>query len=176
MKKGEKLDRIKLLPEEYKQLLSAEKKYKSAKVYRRIQAFKMLHNGHLNKEVAEFFSVDINTISDWIAIYRKGGIDDLLNFDYKGRPQKLDDEQILQLRNEASKGSFSTSKDIGQYIKDNFEIEFREDYVPKLANKIGLSFKKVKTISENSSIGDTQKDPRKKEVRINRWIYLQDKN
>ena len=142
MRKGEKLDRIKLTPEEYQQFLAAEKTSRDSKVYRRIQAFKMLHNGHLNKEVAEFFSVDINTISDWIAIYRKGGIKELLNFDYKGRPQKLSDEQILQLRDEANKGSFTTSKDIWQYIKDNFGLEFREDYVPKLAKRIGLSYKK----------------------------------
>ena len=57
MKKGEKLDRIKLSSEEYQQLLDAEKTYKGAKVYRRIQAFKMLHNGHLNKQVAEFFQL-----------------------------------------------------------------------------------------------------------------------
>lgn len=166
MKKGEKLCRINLSPKEYKQLLDAEKKYKSAKVYRRIQAFKMLHNGHLNKEVAEFFSVDINTISDWIAVYRKGGIESLLSFDYKGRPQKLSDEQISQLRNEANKGSFATSKDIRQYIKDNFGMEFREDYVPKLANKIGLSYKKIKSVQGKTIAEETQKNNRK-----NKWVY-----
>jgi transposase len=150
MKKGEKLDRIELSSEEYKQLLDAEKKYKSAKVYRRIQAFKMLHNGHLNKEVAEFFSVDINTISDWISIYRKGGIESLLSFDYNGRPKRLNEDQILQLRNEAIKGSFETSKDIWQYIKENFGVEFREDYVPKMANKIGLSYRKTKPSPEKT--------------------------
>jgi len=170
MRKGEKLDRIKLSPEEYKQLLDAEKKHKSAKVYRRIQAFKMLHNGHLNKEVAEFFSVDINTISDWISIYRNGGVESLLSFDYKGRPQKLSDDQISQLRNEANMGSFLTSKDIRQYIKDNFEMEFREDYIPKLANKIGLSYKKIK-----SGAGKMEE-----EVQINdrksKWVYLPEKH
>jgi transposase len=166
MRKGEKLDRIKLSPEEYQQLLSAEKKYKNAKVYRRIQAFKMLHNGHINTEVAEFFSVDINTISDWIAIYRKGGVESLLSFDYKGRPQKLNDEQISQLRNEASKGSFETAKDIWQYIKDNFGVEFREDYVPKLANRIGLSYEKTKPVSGKTLAEEVQKSNRK-----NKWIY-----
>jgi transposase len=166
MRKGEKLDRIKLSPEEYQQLLSAEKKYKNAKVYRRIQAFKMLHNGHINTEVAEFFSVDINTISDWIAIYRKGGIESLLSFDYKGRPQKLNDEQISQLRTEASKGSFETAKDIWQYIKDNFGVEFREDYVPKLANRIGLYYKKTKPVSGKTPAEEVQKSNRK-----NKWIY-----
>jgi transposase len=166
MRKGEKLDRIKLSPEEYQQLLSAEKKYKNAKVYRRIQAFKMLHNGHINIEVAEFFSVDINTISDWITIYRKGGIESLLSFDYKGRPKKLNDEQISQLRNEASKGSFETAKDIWQYVKDNFGVEFREDYVPKLANRIGLSYKKTKPESGKTLTEEVQKSNRKE-----KWIY-----
>jgi Transposase and inactivated derivatives len=166
MRKGEKLDRIKLSPEEYQQLLSAEKKYKNAKVYRRIQAFKMLHNGHINTEVAEFFSVDINTISDWITIFRKGGIESLLSFDYKGRPKKLNDEQISQLRNEASKGSFETAKDIWQYIKDNFGVEFREDYVPKLAKRIGLSYKKTKPVSGKTLAEEVQISNSK-----NKWMY-----
>jgi transposase len=166
MRKGEKLDRIKLSSEEYKQLLASEKTHRDSKVYRRIHAFKMLHNGHLNKEVAEFFSVDINTVSDWIALYRKGGIELLLSFDYKGRPQKLNDKQILQLRDEASKGSFETSKDIWQYVKDNFGVEFREDYVPKLAKRIGLSYKKTKPIS-----GETSAEEVKKGNRKNKWIY-----
>jgi transposase len=151
MRKGEKLDRIQLSPEEYKQLLAAEKSHRDSKVYRRIQALKMLHNGHLNKEVAEFFSVDVNTISDWITIYRKGGIESLLNFEYKGRPQKLNNEQILRLRDEASKGSFTTSRDIWQYIMDNFGVEFREDYVPKLANRIGLSYRNTKAAKTQRS-------------------------
>lgn len=146
MKKGEKLDRIKLSSEEYQQLLDAEKTYKGAKIYRRIQAFKMFHNGHLNKQVAKFFSVDINTISDWIALYRKGEVESLLSFGYQGRPQRLNHEQILQLAHNASKGSFATAKDIRQYIKDNFEIEYRNDYVPKLANKIALSYTKTKSV------------------------------
>jgi transposase len=166
MRKGEKLDRIKLSPEVYKQLLAAEKIHRDSKVYRRIQAFKMLHNGHLNKEVAEFFSVDINTVSDWITLYRKGGIELLLSFDYKGRPQKLNDKQILQLRDEASKGSFETSKDIWQYVKDNFGVEFREDYVPKLAKRIGLSYKKTKPISGKPSAEEVKKGNRK-----NKWVY-----
>jgi transposase len=151
MRKGEKLDRINLSPDEYKQLLAAEKTQRDSKVYRRIQAFKMLHNGHLNKEVAEFFSVDINTVSYWIALYRDGGLGSLLSFDYKGRPQKLNNEQILQLRDEASKGSFETSKDICIYIKENFGIEFRDDYVPKLAKRIGLSYPKTKAVSRKKS-------------------------
>ncbi len=166
MRKGEKLDRIKLSPKEYKQLLASEKTHRDSKVYRRIQAFKMLHNGHLNKEVAEFFSVDINTVSDWIALYRKGGIESLLSFDYKGRPQKLTNEQILQLRDEASKGSFETSKDIWQYVKDNFGVEFREDYVPKLAKKIGLSYTKTKSVSGKPSVEEVKKSNRK-----NKWVY-----
>jgi transposase len=162
MRKGEKLDRIKLSPEEYNQLLAAEKTYRDSKVYRRIQAFKLLHNGHLNKEVAEFFSVDINTVSDWIDLYRKGGIESLLSFDYKGRPQKLNDEQILQLRSEASKGSFASSKEIWQYIKDNFGVEFREDYVSKLAKRIGLSYKKTKPVLRKISAEKVKKSNRKK--------------
>ena len=74
--------------------------------------------------------------------------------------------RISQLRNEANKGSFETAKDIWQYIKDNFEVEFREDYVPKLANRIGLSYKKTKPVSGKTLTEEVQKSNRK-----NKWTY-----
>ena len=45
-------------------------------------------------------------------------------------------------------------------------MEFREDYVPKLANRIGLSYKKTKSISRETSAEEVQKNKRK-----SKWIY-----
>ena len=50
-------------------------------------------------------------------------------------------------------------------------MEFREDYVPKLANRIGLSYKKTKSVSRETSAEEVQKNKRK-----SKWIYWSEKH
>jgi len=50
-------------------------------------------------EIAKFLSVTNNTITDWINIYQKGGIDSLLTLHYKGGQVRLSDYQLRELRN-----------------------------------------------------------------------------
>lgn len=157
MKKGVKLERVILTPEDCQRLLEAEKTVTNKKIYRRIQTFKMLNKGYLNKEVAEYYSIDITTVSNWIAIFREGGIEALLTLKYKGRPSRLSEEQISELIEEASKGSFAVAADLQSYIMENFGVEYSNKYIPEFAEKIGLSFKKTGYVPEKAQTEGTQK-------------------
>lgn len=157
MKKGQRLYRIKLTPEERQQLLELEKTTANKKPYKRILAIKMLDENKKNKEVAESLSICIDTITDWVEIYRKDGIEGLVNFQYKGRPSKLSAEQISKIKEEVNKGSFAVAADIQHYIAENFGVEYSVKYISELAKKIGLSYKKTKSIPGKAPSINTQK-------------------
>ena len=76
-----------------------------------------------------------NTITNWINIYQEGGIDYLLVLDYKGGEAKLSEEQLRELRNEATKGSFAIAKDAKRYIEQNFGIKYNLSHVQLLCKK-----------------------------------------
>jgi len=135
MKKGETFQRVSISETEYEQLKLAERKVKSAKVLKRIQAFKFMYLGWKYSAIAEFLSVTNNTITNWINIYREGGIDSLLTLHYEGGQAKLSEEQLSELRNEANKGSFAIAKDLKHYIEQNFGIEYNLSHVQLMCKK-----------------------------------------
>lgn len=135
MIKGESFQRISLSEAEYEQLKFAERKTKSVKILKRIQAFKLMYLGWKYSAIAEFLSVTNNTITNWIECYNKGGIDSLLTLHYKGGQAKLNEEQLSELKEKASKGSFVFAKNVQHYIKQNFGIRYNLSHVQLLCKK-----------------------------------------
>ena len=135
MRKNETFQRVSISDAEYELLKVAEPKTKSVKVLKLIQAFKFMYLGWKYSDIAEFLSVTNNTISNWINYYKEGGIDSLLLLNYKGGQAKLSEEQLSELKIEASKGAFVFAKDVRHYIKENFGIEYNLSHVQLLCKK-----------------------------------------
>ena len=132
MRKDETFQRVKISVTEYEQLKRAERKVKSAKVLKRIQAFKLMYCGWKYSDIAEFLLVTNNTITNWINLYKGGGLESLLGLHYMGGQAQLSEEQLLELKSEANKGSFTIAKDVKHYIKQNFGIEYNLSHVQLL--------------------------------------------
>lgn len=135
MRKGEKFQRVQISKEEYSKLVAVEKKIKSAKSLKRVQAFKLMYAGWKYSQIADFLSVTNNTLSNWIKIYNDGGISSLLTFQYKGGPSKLNKTQLSELKKEVSKGSLPYAKAAKKYIKDKYNITYHLNHVQKLLKK-----------------------------------------
>ena len=135
MKKDETFQRISLKEREYEDLKLAERKVKSVKILKRIQAFKFMYLGWKYSAIAEFLSITNNTITNWINIYREGGIDSLLTLHYKGGQSRISEEQLSELRDKANNGAFTTAKDIKHYIKQNFGIEYNLSHIQLMSKK-----------------------------------------
>lgn len=135
MRKGEKFKRVKILKKDYNKLKKAEENILSAKVYKRIQTFKLIHKKWKYSAIAEFLSINIATISEWIKIYRSGGIDTLITLNYKGGIPKLNKKQLAELKKEAKKGNFKVAKEVQHYIKTEFNIKYNLSHVQLLSKK-----------------------------------------
>jgi len=135
MKKGESFQRVKISEEEYELLKSEERKIKSIKLLKRIQAFKFIYLGWTYSAIAEFLSVTNNTITNWISLYNVGGIAKLLTLEYKGGQAKLSEVQLSELKEKAGEGSFVFAKDVRHYIEKNFGIKFNLSHVQLMCKK-----------------------------------------
>lgn len=135
MRKGEKFQRVQISKEEYTKLVTVEKKIKSIKALKRVQAFKLMYAGWKYGKIADFLSITNNTLSNWIKIYNKGGISALLMLQYKGGQTKLNKKQLSELKKEAGKGSFPYAKAAKKYIKDKYGINYHLNHVQKLLKK-----------------------------------------
>lgn len=133
MRKGEKFERINISANDYSKLVKAEKKVKSAKILKRIQAFKLIHLDWKYRKIAKFLSITSDTITDWIRIYNAQGIDGLLTLRYRGRIPLLSQEQLKELRKK--KSGFKIAKQAKKYIEEKFGIIYNSNYVQELLKK-----------------------------------------
>ncbi len=135
MIKGQKFKRIEITKSEYNKLEKAENKIKSAKLLRRIQTFKLIYFGWKYNKISKFLKVTNDTITAWIHIYQSGGIDKLINFNYKGGQPLLNQKQLNELKLKAKTGKFKVAKEIQHYIEINFKVKYGLRHVQLLSKK-----------------------------------------
>lgn len=133
MKKGEKFERIEISIQEYNKLKKVEKKIELTKVYKRVQALKLIYLNWKYSAIADFLNVTNDTLTDWISIYKKSGLSGLLTLKYHGRIPLLSEEQLAELR--LKKLSFKVAKEVKKYIEDNYGIIYNSNYVQELLKK-----------------------------------------
>jgi len=71
---------------ERKRAEKSRRKDKDARVYARLSALLWLADGRTAEQVAALLDVCPRTVSNWLALYRAGGLDLLRRLDYKGDP------------------------------------------------------------------------------------------
>lgn len=135
MRKSEKFEWVKISKHEYNKLKKIETKIESTKVYKRIQAFKLMYKGWKYFQIAEFLNVTKDTITDWINLYKKDGIEGMATLQYKGGQPKLNKNQLAELKEKAAQGNFTFAKDVQHYIENNFGIKYNLKHVQLLSKK-----------------------------------------
>jgi len=99
-------------------------------VYRhmRLHALWLLRQGKQMAEVREVVGVSYATMKRWVALYRSGGLQEVLEkipgYRSQGRPSYLSAEQLRAVEEEAKSGSFKTVWDAVHWVKETYGIEY----------------------------------------------------
>ena len=72
--------------------------------FRRLRAVILALQGRTAPEIAEALGVGRRTVQEWIARYNAEGVDGLNDRPGRGRPCRLSDDQLLQLRDRIDAG------------------------------------------------------------------------
>ena len=84
--------KLNITKEKIDELRASQKKTSHIKIYKRIQCILMISKGYSKSEIADIIDVSNNTVTTWLKIYTKGGLELLSTFDYKDRKKsKLSD-------------------------------------------------------------------------------------
>lgn len=75
--------RINITGPAFEEVLIRQRAEKNAKVLRRLNAIIMKSKNHPNKEIAHILGVNENTITYWVKIYIREGINGLCNLKYE---------------------------------------------------------------------------------------------
>lgn len=103
-----------------------------------------LSNKPISK-IAGYFDVSEKTIRRWIKKYKKNGTENLADKEKSGRPPKLNETQLSELRSmiEKDQERVWVARHVFQLIFSVFSVIFSVNYIPFLLKKIDLSFHKA---------------------------------
>lgn len=101
------------------------------------------------EEAARRCEVNVRNLRKWLALYRDGGFEALSNFKYKGRPARLNAEQLDELKEIVEKGPEEEAFESGIWtaamvmdvIFRKFGVKYSASMVQKILRKLGFSFK-----------------------------------
>lgn len=127
--------KFKLTSEQKLELNNAELQLDKAQLIKRITAIKLRDKGLNNIEIGDILMKSDQTISNWVQIYLKEGLNSLLQWNYKGRPSILSIEMQEKLKERNARKAFDKASEVQAYIKEEFNIEYHLHWVQKLLKK-----------------------------------------
>ena len=134
-RKVSKRREIKLTEKQKKLLMLAERKSLNPQVLKRIQCILLKSKGWTHQDVAEHLGKGISTVSNWIKIYQKEGLKQLVSWGYKGKQSKLSPEQMEELKQRINESPFNIAQEAADFIKEKFDIDYNVKYLPRLLKK-----------------------------------------
>lgn len=129
----------------YKQrekLVKAHRKESKLRYGDRIKAILLLDSDWPVNKIAEALLLDENTIRSYKARFESGGIAELCSDAHMGRECSLSDEELAELESELRGNIYLSTKEVVNYVKKHFGIEYSISGMTYLLHRIGFSYKK----------------------------------
>jgi transposase len=113
------------------------------RIYARLSAVLWVADGRARQEVAVLLGISVRQLGEWLRIFRNQGLVTLCILHYKGDPGNLTPRQVEQLKEKVSQGHFRSSRQIRQWLKDQFGVDYSSSGVKDLLHRLGASYHKV---------------------------------
>lgn len=119
---------------------------KDKKIYVRYTCVLMYDAGLTYDEISLYLGIGEKTSRRAVEAYRKGGIEELSRYNFVGNTSNLTDYQERILVKELATNLYVSCKEVVEYIKNEFDIEYSESGVCKLLKRLGFVYKQTKLI------------------------------
>jgi transposase len=134
---------IKLTEKQRQEIQQLRRQANDRRLYQRLSALLWIDEGCTREEVAQRLDVSSRQVGDWLRIFRNKGLKELCTLHYKGDPGKLKPAQMEKLKEEIAKGGFHNARQVCDWIKETFAVEYSPSGVKDLLRRCGASYHKV---------------------------------
>jgi len=112
---------------------------KDGKILRRYQCIWFAHEKFPKKEIATMLSVNIDTVTDWIKLFNKNGLNSLSKLHYEGRrPSSLDSVKV-ELLKYIKDHSVSQLSELQQFLSEQYSIEIEHSWLSRYCKKNSIA-------------------------------------
>jgi len=140
-----------------RELVEELKIERSRRYAERIKVILLLDEGKTYKNICSYLFLDEGTIANYKKRYREGGLEKLILDSYKTRRTKLSEEEENQLRNDVESNFFLSTKQVINYVKKNYKVEYSVSGMNNLLHRLGFTFKKSKGVPGKAKKEDQEK-------------------
>ena len=95
----------------------------------------MNHQGKENKDIADIIGVCVDTITDWIKLYQKKGLEGLCSLSFKGKRKSVINMHIENIKKDVKENSFSTLAELQDWIKEKYSVELEQSWLYRCCKK-----------------------------------------
>jgi len=161
------MDEVSLPVPEIAKLKAAHRHAKTRREADRIKAVVLLGKGWAPAEVAEALLLDEDTVRNYLARYRRGGLQALREDGYVGGVGHLDEAQRQALEAHLREHVYLTVQEIVAYVKERFGVEYTVSGMTDLLHRLKFVYKKPKVVPGKS-------DPVAQEVFLEQYEKLKE--
>jgi len=112
-------------------------------LYERLSAVLWIAEGKSRAEVAHLLGRSMRQLSEWLRLFRTGGVEALCTLHHHGDPGNLSAAQIEHLKQEVSTGRFRNADQIRLWLEETFGVSYSPSGVKDLLHRHGVSYHKV---------------------------------
>ena len=136
---------VKLSKTELKELKQLKQKERDKKIFRRLQAIYLRHQGKSNQEIADIIGVCKETVINWVRIFEIRRLDGICRLNYEGRRTLKIDPHINNIKKDIKKGMISTLAELQDLLLKKYSIEIEQSWLSRCCkkNSISLTRKRV---------------------------------
>lgn len=151
------MEKFKLTNKEVEELKKVHRKSSNIRNAYRINVIILLGTGWTYERVAKALLLDESTVKNYLKRFREGGVDILLNDNYQGGPAKLSSKDLLKLEKHLEKNLYQRVKDIVEYVKKKYKVEYSVSGMTDLLNRLGFVYKKPKAVPGKADAKEQKK-------------------
>jgi len=134
-------------------LKKLHKTEKNKKMADRIKAILLYDKGYSQRQISEVLLIDEDTVSNWFKRFKiSRNISGFLGDDYMAYEGRLSSGQLEKVKNYVSENIITDSKQIIDYIKEQFGIFYSTSGVQYLLKSLGFSYKQLTLFPSKADI------------------------
>ena len=138
--------KLELTSKEITELKRYQRQTSDKTVYTKATCILMFSQRFSSEAISQSLGIDISTVYRYVKSYSTEGLSGFLATDYTGYWGKLSCREISLLRSELKRTIYTDSKSVAVWIKDRFGVEYTQQGVVDLLNRIGFTYKKTKEV------------------------------
>ena len=115
--------KISLNINEQKELIERKNNQRDGKVLRRLMSIDMKNKGMINKDIAKYCNVCVDTLTDWFCLFEEGGFEALCTFRYAGRRISKLEQYKSKIKEKIENEDIASLGELKQYLEEKYKIQ-----------------------------------------------------